>query len=104
MLQMLKWTHVKPPLEHLHWLPAEQHIRYKMTMLTFKFQSKSTPAYINNYIQTHLHTEDFRSSTTPMLFEPFTKTNYIKCTTCCSAPDVWNSQPRTVIEGDTVDF
>jgi len=47
VLQMPKRTHAKPLLEKLHWLPVEQHIRYKIAVLTFKVWSTCTPKCIS---------------------------------------------------------
>ena len=41
---------------------------------------------------------DTWSLATPALFEPFTTTNYAKRAFHCSAPTVWNSLPRTVLD------
>jgi len=39
---------------------------------------------------------------TRALFEPFTRTIYVKCAFRCSAPAVWNSLPRTVLDCATL--
>jgi len=41
---------------------------------------------------------DTWSLATPALFEPFTTTNYAKRAFHCSAPTVWNSLPRTMLD------
>jgi len=97
VLQMPKRTHAKPLLEKLHWLPAEQRIRYKIAMLTFKVRSTLTPAYLNRHIY-DLERQCTWSLATQALFEPFTRTNYAKRAFRCSAPDVCNSLPRTVLD------
>jgi len=50
-------------------------------------------------MQTRQRARDTRSSATPaLLFEPFTRTNYAKRAFRCSAPAVWNSLSRTVLD------
>jgi len=92
---MPKQTHAKPLHEKLHWSPVEQRISYKTVVLTFK--GRSTPTYLKHNIQTRQCAQDTRSSATPALFEPLTRTNYAKRASRCSAPAVWNSLPRTVL-------
>ena len=44
-------TNARPLLWSLHWLPMKQQVTYKMVTLTFKVLSLSTPAYLNDLIQ-----------------------------------------------------
>jgi len=37
-------------MEKLHWLPVEQRITHKLTVLTFKIQRTSTPACLSQRI------------------------------------------------------
>jgi len=39
VLQMPRWSHVRPLLHSLHWLPVDQRIIYEMPMVTFKFSA-----------------------------------------------------------------
>jgi len=41
-------------------------------------------------------------STTTTLCQPFTTTTFAKCAFRCSAPAVWNSLPKTVLNSDSV--
>jgi len=67
-------------------------------VLSFQVRSTSTPAYLNRHIQTCQRARDTRSSATPALFEPFTRTNCAKRAFRCSASAVWNSLPSTVLD------
>ena len=60
-------------------------------------RSTLTPAYLYRHIWSHEHAQELRSSTTPMLFEPFAKADFAKCAFRCSAPGVWNSLPMTMM-------
>ena len=53
-------AHVTPMLHSLHWLPIEQRIEYKLSLLCFKIISHKTPIYL-----LHLYTpsRQLRSST-----------------------------------------
>jgi len=39
----------------LHWLPVQQRVEYKVTLLTFKICNTSTPAYLRRLIQDQQH-------------------------------------------------
>jgi len=41
-------------------------------------------------------------SATPALCQPFTKTTIAKRAFRCTAPAIWNSLPKTVLDSDTV--
>ena len=69
---------------------------------TFKVRSTSTPAYLNRHIQTRQCARETRSSVTPALFQPFTRTNCAKRAFRCSVPALCNSLPTTVLDCVTV--
>ena len=64
-------SNVKSLLHSLHWLSVQQRIlyNYRMAPVTFKVQRTSTPA---NCVR------NLRSSGTPLLFQPFTGTDFAK--------------------------
>ena len=45
VLQAPRRSHTTPWLNKLHWLLVQQRIDYKVTLLTFKVRSTSTPSY-----------------------------------------------------------
>jgi len=93
-------SHVSPLLRTLHWLPIQQRIDYKVALPTFKVGSTSTPSYLRLQIQDQEHGHNLRSTNT-VLRQPFTTTTFAKRTFRCSAPAVWNSQPKTVLNSDS---
>ena len=78
-------SHATPLLRKLHWLPVQQRIVYKVAVLTFKVRSTSTPLYLRRLITS-------TSSRTTPANRAFR----------CSAPAVWNSLPKTVVDSDSV--
>jgi len=91
--------HAKPLLHILHWLPVEQRIIYKMAMVTFKVQRTATPAYLSRHLQPCNCVQNLRSSDTPLLCQPFTKTDLARR---YSAPAIRNSLPRTLLESQSI--
>ena len=67
-------TDARPLLRSLHWLPVKHRVTYKMAALTFKTMSSSTPAYLNDPIQTAVPVRPLRSSDAPLLNVPRTRT------------------------------
>ena len=81
----------RPLLEQLHWLPVRQRIDYKLAVLTYKIRHTSTPAYLSEHIRPRESTRHLRSSATPLLHKPTTRTRFADQAFRCSAPAVWNS-------------
>jgi len=100
VLKAPKRSHVSPLLRTLHWLPVQQRIDYKVARLTFKVRSTSTPSYMRLLIQDRKQSHNLRS-TTRALRQPIT-TTFAKRAFRCSAPAVWNSLPKTVLNSDSL--
>ena len=47
-------------LQHLHWLPVEQRIKFKLAMLTHNILSSSQPAYLRSLLSHHTPTRSLR--------------------------------------------
>ena len=78
---------------------------YKVALLTFKVRSTSTPFYLHRLLQDREDVHNLRRrSATPALCRPFTKTTIAKRAFRCTAPAIWNSLPKTVLDCDTVTF
>jgi len=90
-------------LRSLHRLPVKHRVTYKMVMLTFKTMSSSTPAYLNDLIQTAVPVRPLRSSDAPLLNVPKTRTEFARRSFSVAAPHTWNSLPSNVRSCHTVD-
>jgi len=73
-----------------------------MAMVTFKIQRTATPAYLSRHLQPCNCVKNLRSSDTPLLCQPFTKTDLARRGFRYSAPAIWNSHPRTVLESPSI--
>jgi len=102
VLQMPRRSDAQPLLRQLHWLPVEQRITYKVATLTFKIRRSATPAYLSRHILARDCTRTLRSSGTPLLTQPLTRTGFARRSFRCSAPIVWNSLPRTVLDSPSL--
>jgi len=94
-------SHISPLLRTLHWLHIQQRIDYKVALLTFEVHSTSTPSYLRLLIRDQEHGHNLRS-TTMALRQPFTTTTFAKHAFRCSAPAVWNSLPKTVLNSNSL--
>ena len=90
-----------PLLRKLHLLPVQQRIDYKVALLTFKVCSTSTPLYLRRLIKEREHVHNLRSATMS-LSQPLSRTTFAKRAFHCTAPAIWNSLPKTVIDIDSI--
>jgi len=97
------WTNARPLLRSLHWLPVKHRVTYKMVELTFKTMSSSTPAYLNELIQTAVPVRPLQSSDTPLLNIPRTWTEFMRRSFSVVALHTWNSLSSVVRSCRTVD-
>jgi len=83
-------------IRSLHWLPVKHRVTYKMAALTFKTMFSSTPAYLNDLIQTAVPVRPLRSSDAPLLNVPKTRTESARQSFSVAAPHTRNSLPCDV--------
>ena len=98
-------TDARPLLRSLHWqwLPVKHRVT-QMAALTFKTMSSSTPAYLNDLIQTAVPVRPLRSSDAPLLIVPKMRTEFARRSFSVAAPHTWNSLPSDVSSCRTVDI
>jgi len=83
-------------LKSLHWLPVQQRIQYKITVITHKALSTSIPPYMDELLHPQVMTRSLRSTDTPRRSVPWTRTETAKRVFCVAAPNVWNSLPNNI--------
>jgi len=93
----------RPLPRSLYWLPVKHRVTYKMAALTFNTMSSSTPAYLNDLIQTAVPVRPLRSSDAPLLIVPKTRTEFARRSFSVVAPHTWNSLPSDNRSCRTVD-
>ena len=102
VLQAPRRSHAKPLMRQLHWLPVQHRIDYQVSVLTYKTLNTSVPQYLSQHINRRVHARTLRSSATPLLIQPFARTDFAKRSFRCAAPSVWNSLPASVAESDSL--
>ena len=63
-----RFAHVTPMLHCLRWLPIEQRIEYKLSLLRFKIISNQAPIYLSELLHLYTLSRQLRSSTDPRVF------------------------------------
>jgi len=75
---------------------------YSLTVLTYKTLKTSVPQYLSQRINRRVNARTLRSRATPLLIQPFARTDFAKCSYRCAAPSVWNSLHASVIGSDSL--
>jgi len=84
-------THSSGILKHLHWLPIEQRIYFKLATLTHNALCSTQPAYLHSLLNYHTPTRSLRSANTNLLSVPRVRTTFASRGFSVAAPTVWNS-------------
>ena len=89
-------AHVTPMLHSLHWLPIEQSIEYKLSLLCFKIISHQAPIYLSELLHLYTPSRQLRSSTNTRLFRipSFRTKSCGQRSFSYQAPVIWNQLPR----------
>ena len=85
--------HITPVLRALHWLPIQQRIVYKLSLLTFKTLQHGSPSYLAELLTPHNSCRNLRSSDKHLLSIPFLTSSAGRRSFSFAAPTVWNSLP-----------
>ena len=102
VLQSARRSPSQPLLQQLHWLPVRQRIDYKLAVLPYKIHHSSTPVYLSRHPQPRTVTRRLRSSATPRVCKPTTRTNFADRAFRCSAPAVWNSLTVDIVDSSSL--
>ena len=90
-------AHVTPMRHSLHWLPTEQRIEYKFSLLCFKI-SHHSPIYLSEHLHLYTPSRQFRSSVDTRVFRipPFRTKSSGRRSFSYQAPVIWNQLPVSV--------
>ena len=90
--------HVQLLLQTLHWLPVQDRIAYKLSIICHNFFSDSSPAYLSDLLTVYTPFRQPRSSAdTRTLRIPHVKTKIFgQRSFSYSAPKQWNSLPSDI--------
>ena len=96
-------AHVTPILHSLHWLPIEQRIEYKSSLLCFKISSHQAPVYLLELLHLYTPSRQLGSSTDTRVFRiPSFRTKSCGQRSFSQAPDIWNQLPVSVRHSTSV--
>ena len=86
-----KYDHTKPVLKQLHWLPVNQHINYKILLLTYKTLNSQAPSYITELLEPYTPARNLRSSSENLKIPLVKLVSYGHRCFSFAAPTLWNS-------------
>lgn len=91
-------AHITPVLQHLHWLPIQQRIIFKILATTFTaIHSVTAPAYLKDLIKPRVPGKNLRSASDGLLLEtPWTHKCIGDGAFGACAPRLWNALPRSL--------
>jgi hypothetical protein len=80
-------------LSHLHWLPVEYRIKFKLATITFNTLQSSEPSYLRSLLKFHTPARSLRSSDTNLLHVPLVRSAFGSRSFSVASPIIWNSLP-----------
>ena len=89
-------------LHELHWLPIRSWISFNVATLCRRALNNGLPTYLASKLIPYRPTRSLRSSDQDLLQEPSCRTKTGARRFSCSAPTVWNSMPRTLLDVQTI--
>ena len=88
--------HVKPALKHLHWLPVEQRITYKLCLFMHHIHTGQAPHYLSDCVSTVSSLSgryQLRSTGSADYVLPGTRTRFGERGFSYCGPAAWNTLP-----------
>ena len=89
-------------LAHLHWLPIDICINFKIATLTYKILSTGQPTYLHHLLQPYIPLCSIYSARQQLLHIPPLKTNFSRWVFRHAAHTVWNNIPLTIQKSGTL--
>ena len=97
VLRKRKFDHATPLLHHLHWLPVEKRIIYKVCCIVYKTLNTDCPLYLKDLLEVYTPLRNLRSANDKtLLIKPSLPRKIGEQSFSFSAPQFWNSLPRHI--------
>jgi len=93
---------VNSRLAHLHWLPVDMRIKFKIATLTYKTLSTGQRTYLHDLLQPYIPSRSILSASQLLLHTPPLRTNFSRRSFRHAASTVWNEIPLTIRESGTL--
>jgi len=92
-----KFSHSIDMLCHLHWLPVQYRIQFKLALLAVNARTNNAPLYLSCLLHNYVPGRSLRSSQSNLLCVPsYYKLNFGARSFRVAAPTVWNSLPADI--------
>jgi hypothetical protein len=99
-----KYDHITPVLRHLHWLPVQLRIKYKILTHTYKALFNQAPKYVVDMLETYTPSRNLRSNNSSLtLVVPKSRTvRYGDRSFQVAAARLWNEHPSGIRDCETL--
>ena len=89
-------------LQHLHWLPVDYRIKFKIAKFAFLASTSATSSYLNSSVARYSPSRSLRSQDTCLLAVPRSNTVFGSRAFRVAAPTVFNSLPQDIRSCDNI--
>ena len=98
MLKKIKFDHITPILQTLHWLPVHERINYKIATLCFKHFNNTLPSYLSSLLILPPKVRQLRSAKdeTRLVLPIKSLKSYGERSFEYCGPLVWNNIPQEI--------
>ena len=83
------YTHIKPILKDLHWLPVQERIEFKILCHVFNIHSHNAPSYLCDLLEPYQPTRNLRSKDNNLFKSVPSKTVFGERAFAVCAPQLW---------------
>ena len=96
--------HISPVLKGWHWLPVEQHLKFKVLCLTYKALHGLTPSYLHESLIPYKPARSLCSTNQDLLGIPKMRLKRIAARAFSSlAPSLYNAIPLDILQAPSFD-
>ena len=81
-------------LQHLHWLPVDSRISFRLSTITFKALGSDRPSHLAVFLHNYSPSRTMRSSSAKLLTVPRHNVLLVSRAFCISAATTWNLLPQ----------
>ena len=98
-----RYSHITPVLKHLHWLPVNYRVQFKISVHTYEALHGQAPGYITDMLNVYQPRRTVRSMDSVTLEVPRARTvTYGDRKSQFSAAKLWNALPAHIREAQTL--
>ena len=92
----------KPLLKHLHWLPVQQRMIFKIALVTFNVRTFEQPFYLHSLLDNYIPSRNLRSEGQHLLRIAFWKSAAASRSFAFAAQTIWNSLNLSTRESTSI--